>query len=266
MGQPAPDVDAQQVQDDQEQRNARDPAGDLDQASLPRRVAKRAHRIDDRAGGDRHGHRAISRTAEAATERAPSISGAASGQGVAGARVRERGLQLALRVEPLEVRERRLDLSSHRRERSRHRRGSSERAAHAGGTFDGALDRGDVLLQVRRERVERVLRLLPGRGVGFAEPLQVGGERLRRRLRVSGGRLQSALRRIALDGVGRRRDRGLPGRDRRADAARPGLGGGGTCRRSAPPLEPQPAARNASDAPTATKVRMGFMVCPFSAR
>ena len=69
-------------------------------------------------------------------------------------------------------------------------------------------------------------RLLPGLGVGLAEVLQVGREGLRRGLGVVDGGLHAVLRRIALEGAGGRRERGLPGRDRRADAARPGFGRG----------------------------------------
>ena len=56
MGQPALDVDAQQVQDDQKRRDDQNPAAHLDQASIPRRVAERAHGSDCRAGGDRCAH------------------------------------------------------------------------------------------------------------------------------------------------------------------------------------------------------------------
>ena len=186
---------------------------------------------------------------------------AAAGQGVAGTRIRERILQLALIVEPLEVGDRRLDLCLHCREGGGHRRDGAGQVARAGDPLDRTLDRADILIELRRELVEVVLRLLPGRGVGLAEPLQVGRQRLRRGLGVGGGRLQPGLRRVALDGVGGRLDRGLPGRDRRADSAGPRVGGGGTRRRRAAARRATAATRNTNEAATA-RTRSGRDIRP----
>ena len=67
-------------------------------------------------------------------------------------------------------------------------RDGSDIAAEAGGALDCAFDRGHVLVQACRQLIERVLRLLPGRGIGLAQPFQVGRDRLRCRLRIVGGR------------------------------------------------------------------------------
>ena len=110
----------------------------------------------------------------------------------------------------LKIRERRLDLCSHRRECARHSRDRAEHARYTRNVLDGAVDRVDIVLQVGRELVHRVLCLLSGLRVGLAKILQVGSERLRRRLRVVGCRLQPILGWIALHGTDSRCDRGLP--------------------------------------------------------
>ena len=75
------------------------------------------------------------------------------------------------------------DLLAGRLERRRDRRDGGETAATPGRVRDRVLDRLHVVVDVRRELVDRVLGLLPRVGVGLAEVLEARGERVRGRPR-----------------------------------------------------------------------------------
>src|SRR5262249_22719164 len=130
----------------------------------------------DRPGPCRPGRTARVRVTVPSAARLRRRRGAArsvAGEALAGVRALERVLELAARVDRLELVERRGELVAHRRQRGRD---GGDRRDDAGRLVDVLLHLVDVLLQLVREVAQRALGLVARLRVGRAERLEVVDE------------------------------------------------------------------------------------------